>query len=280
MNESENIALQGGASRSTRCATTPSRPASPSTRNGRPWFAESDPGNPGWRIATRQTASDYAEYLVTPCAPVSPCSGSFTGTGITDVAVAQDGSIWFTNQLRNEVGRLDLDGGPSRTTACRRSTAASPAARRARSRRAPDGTLWVAQYGGSGPERERDRQARARDRDPAEPDRDGLPPRQPASTRSRSRRTRAGTSGSRSGPTPCPARSAGWPASSGRAAAVAAVAARRRRSGGRVVRPVSVGIAKSGQPGADGDSVNVDQICVGPPRTDARSSTSSPRTST
>ena len=91
----------------------------------------------------------YAEYPITPCAPRPlTCSGSNTGVGPTDVAVAHDGSVWFTNQLRNEVGRLDvaartftnyslpaidagLAGGLSRAISV-----------------APDGTLWLAQYGG------------------------------------------------------------------------------------------------------------------------------------
>jgi hypothetical protein len=102
-----NIALQGG-----RVTLDPLRyDAKPNgitvDAAGRPWFAEADPGNPGWRIATPR-GSDCDEYLVQPCAPASPCSGSYTGTGITDVAVAHDGSIWFTHQLRDEVGRLDV----------------------------------------------------------------------------------------------------------------------------------------------------------------------------
>jgi hypothetical protein len=71
-----------------------------------------------------------------------------SGTGPTDVAVAPDGAIWFTNQLNNSVGRLS----PDRTTFTHYSLQAMdpllaggvPRAITA----APDGTLWVGEYGG------------------------------------------------------------------------------------------------------------------------------------
>lgn len=145
--ESENLALQGGLT-TLNPLRYDAKPAGITTdADGNPWFAESDPGNPGYRIA-KGVGSGYQEYLIQPCGPGSPCSGSFTGTGPTDVAVAQDGSVWFTNQLKNEVGRLDpfnntftnyslpgidpgLAGGQARAITA-----------------APDGTLWVAEYGG------------------------------------------------------------------------------------------------------------------------------------
>ena len=77
-----------------------------------------------------------------------PCSGSFTGTGPTDVAVAHDGTIWFTNQLKNEVGRLDAGGGtftnyslPGIDNGLTNGLARAITV-------AQDGTLWVAEYGG------------------------------------------------------------------------------------------------------------------------------------
>ena len=75
---------------------------------------------------------------------MSPCSGSYTGTGLTDLAFAPDGGIWFTNVVNRKFGRFDpgthqmvqytmgslgLGGGdPRQMTA------------------APDGTIWMTSY--------------------------------------------------------------------------------------------------------------------------------------
>jgi streptogramin lyase len=113
---------------------------------GVPWFAESSPGLPGYRIA-HASGTGYAEYLITPCLAQSPCSGSNTGTGPTGVAVAADSSIWFTNQVNNSIGRFD----PVALTFTNYSlatldhTLAGGAPRTIRT--AVDGTLWVAEYG-------------------------------------------------------------------------------------------------------------------------------------
>ncbi|HEY6781285.1 MAG TPA: hypothetical protein VI111_10035 [Thermoleophilaceae bacterium] len=148
VNESENIALQGGATTLSPLRYD-SKPAGITVdADGTPWFAESDPGNPGYRIA-RASGSGYDEYLITPCAP-SPCSGSFTGTGPTDVAVAPDGSIWFTNQLKNEVGRLDTGAGTFTNYSL---PAIDPSLGGGQARAisaAPDGTLWVVETGSFG----------------------------------------------------------------------------------------------------------------------------------
>lgn len=146
--ESENLALQGGLV-ALDGLRYEARPAGITTDpSGKPWFAESDAGNPGWRIATSRGLG-YDEYLITPCAPrPAVCSGSNTGVGATDVAVAQDGSIWFTNQLRNEVGRLDVVARTftnySLVAIDARLAGGVPRAISV----APDGTLWVAEYGG------------------------------------------------------------------------------------------------------------------------------------
>lgn len=148
-NELANIALQGGARTlsPTRYDAKPSGIAVDA--DGKPWFAESDPGNPGWRIGTpRGGGPDYDEYLVTPCAPRAPCSGSFTGTGITDVAVAADRSIWFTNELRNEFGRLDVANATFTSYSLPAVDPAFTGGRPMAIAAAPDGTLWLAQYGG------------------------------------------------------------------------------------------------------------------------------------
>ncbi|MDW5598514.1 hypothetical protein VSS74_29405 [Conexibacter stalactiti] len=148
--ELSNIALQDNR-RSLDSARYDAKPTGIALDpSGRPWFAESDPGLPGWRIATPRGGGgpDYDEYLITPCAPGSPCSGSYTGTGATDVALAPDGAIWFTNQLRNELGRLDVAGGVFTAYSLPAIDAGFRGGRPIAISAAPDGTLWLAQYGG------------------------------------------------------------------------------------------------------------------------------------
>jgi hypothetical protein len=115
-------------------------------KDGAPWFAESTAGNPGYRLA-RAAAGLYQEYQVKPCAPTPPCSGSNTGTGVLSVTTAADGSIWFTNVLKNSFGRFD----PANSIFTEYSlpsidpdlSEGQPFSIRA----APDGTLWLAEFG-------------------------------------------------------------------------------------------------------------------------------------
>lgn len=147
--EGPNIAVQNGNTtiNSPRYDAKPSGIAVDAT--GKPWFVEEDPGNAGYRIGTYGgTGSSYQEFSVAPCEAVSPCSGSYTGTGLSDLAIAPDGGIWFTNVLNHKFGRFDpgthqmvqytmgslgLTGGdPRQMTA------------------APDGTIWMTSYQFSG----------------------------------------------------------------------------------------------------------------------------------
>ena len=115
-------------------------------REGAPWFAEADSGLAGYRLA-KAVGGQYQEYLLTPCEPTQPCSGSYTSTGPLSVAAAPDGSIWFTNVLKNTFGKLDL--GTSTITQYSlpgidsRLAGGEPRVIRA----APDGTLWLAERG-------------------------------------------------------------------------------------------------------------------------------------
>lgn len=263
VNESENIAMQDGATTLSPTRYDPLPMGITTDSAGVPWFAESNPGNPGYRIA-RGDGSGYSEYLIQPCGPGSPCSGSFTGTGPTDVAAAHDGTIWFTNQLKNEVGRLDPAGGTftnyslpgidvGLTNGLTRAITA-----------APDGTLWVAEYGGiSWPN------ANAIIR---------IVPSFPAPTAT------VWHLGAGKYPHAVAPDSAGnvWFAAStnslpgliGRLPGVVGAAlppggggggGGGPAPGGNVLRPASVGVARVGSPSTDGTSLTVDQICVGPP---------------
>ncbi len=106
--EGPNVALQDGntTQSSIRFDSKPAGVAVDGT--GRIWFSEEDPGNPGYRIASYSgNGTHYNEYEVSPCEAVSPCSGSYSGQGLTDIAIAPDGGVWFTNYLNRKFGRFD-----------------------------------------------------------------------------------------------------------------------------------------------------------------------------
>lgn len=116
-------------------------------KDGAPWFAESNTGFPGYRLA-RAAGGLYQEYQVKPCVPApATCSGSNTGTGVLSVTTAADGSIWFTNVLKNSFGKFD----PVTSTFTQYSlTDVDPDLFEGQPkmiRAAPDGTLWLAQFG-------------------------------------------------------------------------------------------------------------------------------------
>jgi streptogramin lyase len=262
VNESENIALQGGAT-SLNSLRYDSKPAGITTAaDGTPWFAESDPGNPGYRIA-RGNGSGYVEYPIMPCWG-TPCSGSYTGTGPTDVAVARDGSIWFTNQLHNEVGRLDTSAGTFTNYSLPAIDAGLLNGQARAISVAQDGTLWVAEYGGiSYPN------ANAIIR---------IVPTQPTATATV---WHLGSNGYPFAVAP-DTRGNVWfalgtgsaPGRIGRLAGVVGAApptgtpagTTTAPPGGTTVKPASVGKARVGNPKGDGGTVTVDQICVGPPQ--------------
>lgn len=145
--EGPNIAIQNGnvALNSARYDAKPSGIAV--TALGQPWFVQENPGLPGYRIATYTGGNSYQEYLP-PCGPGSPCSGSNTGTGLRDVALAPDGGVWFTNELKRAFGRLD----PVTLTVQEFSLAAvDPTLSSGTPRQlasAPDGTIWMTVFGG------------------------------------------------------------------------------------------------------------------------------------
>ncbi len=116
-------------------------------KDGAPWFAEENSGYPGYRLA-RASGGLYEEYQVKPCEPKPPCSGSFSEPGIRSVATAADGSIWFTNLLKNSFGKFDV---PNSTFTQYSLPGIDPdlaGGQPFEIRAAADGTLWLAQYGG------------------------------------------------------------------------------------------------------------------------------------
>jgi streptogramin lyase len=147
--EGPNIAIQNG----NTSINSPRYDAKPSgitvAPDGRPWFVEEDPGNPGYRIASYSGAgSNYEEYQVSPCEGTAPCSGSYTGTGLTDLAFAGDGGLWFTNVINHKFGRFDTAGHQmvQYTMASIGLPQGDPRSMTA----APDGTVWMTSYQFSG----------------------------------------------------------------------------------------------------------------------------------
>ena len=66
-----------------------------------------DAGNPGYRLAT-SNGTTYTEYR--PCPTAALCSGTFSGDGLTDVAIGGDGMVWYSNEVKKTVGRLAVAG--------------------------------------------------------------------------------------------------------------------------------------------------------------------------
>ncbi len=226
--------------------------------DGTPWFAESDPGNPGYRIA-RANGTGYDEYLIQPCGGGSPCSGSFTGTGPTDVAVAKDGSIWFTNQLKNEVGRLDPGAGTFTNYSLPGIDAGLAGGQARAISAAADGSLWVAESGGYGLANANAIVKLVPSSDPGQPN--------PTAT--------VWHLGAGKFPLAVAPDTKGnvWfslatdvaPSLIGRLAGVVSTTGGGGGGGGTVVKPSSTGVAKIGVPTTNGTSLTVNQICVGPP---------------
>jgi streptogramin lyase len=254
--ERDNLAIQTGTTLVS--SRYDARPAGITTDSlGTPWFAEAEAGLPGYRVATTSGARGYTEYLITPCGPPgAACSGTPSGTGITDVAVARDGAIWFTNQLKNQVGRLVP--GQTVTSYSLPAIDAGLVAGEVRAISvAPDGTMWVAEYGGI-----QHPNANAIIR---------IVPSLPTPSAT------VWHLGAGKYPLAIAPDSKGnvWfsvhndsaPDYIGKLAGVVSTApgGGPPSGGGTPITPVTVGVAHVGTPSTDGNSATVNQICVGPP---------------
>lgn len=117
-----------------------------STPDGTPWFVQYDAGH-GYRIAT-PGGSGYLEYRP-PCVAAPPgCSGSSSGPSLSDVTVAPDGAVWYTNELTRSVGRLVPGVSVAEYRLADMDLALGGGLPRAITT-SGDGTLWLAVYGGT-----------------------------------------------------------------------------------------------------------------------------------
>ena len=143
--EHVNIAMQTGTWDGNRYDSKPRGISVDSA--GIPWFVESEVGNPGYRIARSNGSNGYLEYR--PCPTMALCSGSFTGTGLTDTAIADDGAVWYTNEIKKSIGRFNpADATYEEFPLANIGTGLGQGTPRA-IRKGPDGTLWIAVNGGS-----------------------------------------------------------------------------------------------------------------------------------
>ncbi|MXG91321.1 Vgb family protein [Nocardioides flavescens] len=147
LTEGPNVAVQGGATTLTSSRYDAKPSGITVAADGTPWFVEEDPGTPGYRIASYTGGATYNEYAVTPCEAQNPCSGSYSGRGLTDVAAGGDGGLWFTNRLNKKIGRLDPGSGTMTQYTLASISPSLVGGSPSQIAAAPDGSLWVSVSG-------------------------------------------------------------------------------------------------------------------------------------
>jgi len=136
-----NLALQTGSWDGTRYdAKVKGVAVAP---DGRPWFTENAPTNNGYRIGSG--VGPYQEFR--PCPTAALCSeGRTVPSGLNDIEVAADGTVWYTNDIKNAIGRF-VPGTNAYTEFALSSFGLAGGSPRS-IRKAPDGTLWFTVGGG------------------------------------------------------------------------------------------------------------------------------------
>jgi streptogramin lyase len=110
--------------------------------DGKPWFAE-ESGDSGWRLGTAPAGGEtgpYTEYELESCPGLDGCIAP------TDVAIAPDGSVWYTT-THNEVGRLNATHTEFENFSMSSIDPGFADGKAARITAAPDGTIWVSESG-------------------------------------------------------------------------------------------------------------------------------------
>jgi streptogramin lyase len=110
--------------------------------SGDPWFAE-ESTDTGFRLGTAPAngqTGPYTEYELESCPALDGCIAP------TDAAIAPDGSVWYTN-TDNQIGRLNATHTEFESFSMASIDPALSEGEAKRITAAPDGTIWVSEFG-------------------------------------------------------------------------------------------------------------------------------------
>jgi streptogramin lyase len=140
--ESNSLAMQNGPWDGSRYDARPKGIAV--AADGTPWFSEAEAGNPGYRLG-RGVGKGYNEWRMCPTSVL--CSGVLSGEALTDVTIAPDGAVWYTNEVKKTIGRFDPSSATYAEFALSSMAPGLDAGKPILLTTANDGSLWLAVQG-------------------------------------------------------------------------------------------------------------------------------------